>query len=187
MSALTPLLRRILAVGMLFALLAALWTLVVVPIGARFESYEQSIARSEALLARYLRIGAARDELRAELERVREKQESMSGFLKGPSVELVAAELQNKVKGLIEASGGELNSIQTLPESMEHGFRKVEIRAIMTIDTPALRQVLHALETANPYLFLDNVDIRAQRKRAESASGLQVRYDVYGYMQVEEP
>ncbi len=72
MVTLSPALRRILAVAILAASLAvailaaslaALWGLVVEPVTTKFESYDQSIAQSQALLARYLRIGAARERL----------------------------------------------------------------------------------------------------------------------------
>ena len=57
-------------------------------------------------------------------------------------------------------------------------------------DTEAVKTIFYALESTNPDLFLDKIDRRASRRRArknQSASDLQVRYDVYGYMRVEKP
>ncbi len=128
MVTLSPALRRILAVAILAALLAALWGLVGEPVTTKFESYDQSIAQSQALLARYLRIGAARERLQRKLKEVRQTQASLGGFLEGASGELVAAQLQNKVKGLVEANEGRLKSIQILKEQEENNFRRVAIR-----------------------------------------------------------
>lgn len=190
MVTLSPALRRILAVAILAAPLAALWGLVVEPVTTKFESYDQSIAQSQALLARYLRIGAARERLQRQLKEVRRTQASLGGFLEGASGELVAAQVQNKVKGLVEANEGRLKSIQILKEQEENNFRRVAIRVTMVADTEAVQKIFYALESTNPYLFLDNIDIRASRRRArknQSAGDLQVRYDVYGYMRVEKP
>ena len=100
----SPALRRILAVAILAVPLAALWGLVVEPVTTKFESYDRSMARSQALLARYLRIGAARERLQRQLKEVRQTQASLGGFLEGASGELVAAQLQNKVKAWSRAT-----------------------------------------------------------------------------------
>ena len=137
MVTLSPALRRILAVAILAAPLVALWGLVGEPVTTKFESYDQSIAQSQALLARYLRIGAARERLQRQLKEVRQTQASLGGFLEGASGELVAAQLQNKVKGLVEANEGRLKSIQILKEQEENNFRRVAIRVTMIDDTEA--------------------------------------------------
>jgi general secretion pathway protein M len=178
---------RFLALAILAAIVALLWLFVVWPITAKFDAYDESMVQSEELLARYLRVSGTRADLEAALAEARRDQAAVSGFLKGASVQLVAADLQNTLKRLINANGGELNSIQMLPQEAENGFHQVAMRVVMTGDTETLRRVIYAIETANPYLFLDNLDIRAQRKRTQknenqSAEVLQVRYDVYGYM-----
>ncbi len=178
---------RFLALAILAAIVALLWLFVVLPVTAKFDTYDESMAQSEELLARYLRMSGARADLEAALEETRRDQASVSGFLTGASIQWVAADLQNKLKRLINANGGELNSIQMLPQEAENGFHKVAMRVVMTGDTETLRRVIYTIETANPYLFLDNLDIRAQRKRTQknenrAAEKLQVRYDVYGYM-----
>lgn len=192
MVTLSPVLRRVLAVAILVAILAALWVLVVEPVTAKFDGYDRAITQSQALLARYLRTGDARERLQTQLEQVRQTQASLGGFLEGASGELVAAQLQNKAKNLVDANGGKMKSIQILKVQEENHFRRVAIRVAMTADTEAVQAIFYSLETASPYLFLDNIDIRvsrkrAQKKRTESAGDLQVRYDVYGYMSIEKP
>ncbi len=135
MVTLSPVLRRILAVAILAAPLAALWGFVVGPVTTKFETYDQSIVQSQALLARYLRIGAARERLQRQLKEVRQTKASLGGFLEGASGELVAAQLQNKAKGLVEANEGRLKSIQILKEQEESNFRRVAIRVTMIADT----------------------------------------------------
>ena len=190
MTALSPLVSRSLAVAILVAALAALWVLLVAPVTEKFEGYGRSISHSRELLVRHLQIAAQRARLETELEELRRAQSSTGRFLEGGGIELVAAEAQNKVKNLIDANGATLQSTQILPAQETDNFRKLTIRVTMSADTEALQRIFHALETANPYLFLDNIDIRSRRRRARrgrsvSQGELQIRFDLYGYMQIE--
>ena len=190
MTALSPLVSRSLAVAILVAALAALWVLLVAPVTEKFEGYGRSISHSRELLVRHLQIAAQRARLETELEELRRAQSSTGRFLEGGGIELVAAEAQNKVKNLIDANGATLQSTQILPAQEKDNFRKLTIRVTMSADTEALQRIFHALETANPYLFLDNIDIRSRRRRARrgrsvSQGELQIRFDLYGYMRIE--
>lgn len=190
MTALSPLVSRSLAVAILVAALAALWVLLVAPVTEKFEGYGRSISHSRELLVRHLQIAAQRARLERELEELRRAQSSTGRFLEGGGIELVAAEAQNKVKNLIDANGATLQSTQILPAQEKDNFRKLTIRVTMSADTEALQRIFHALETANPYLFLDNIDIRSRRRRARrgrsvSQGELQIRFDLYGYMRIE--
>lgn len=187
MSALSPAVGRLLALALLVVAVGAVWVLAVAPVTARYEAYERSIAQSQELLARHLRIAAARDELESQLQELRRAHAASGRFLDGGSIELVAAEVQNKVKTLIDAHGASLKSMQALAPEEVGGFRKVTVRVNLTGDTQALQKIFYAVETANPYLFLDNVDVRsrrplARRGQAASESDLQIRFDVSGYM-----
>jgi general secretion pathway protein M len=190
MSALSPAVSRLLAVILLVVAVGAVWVLAVEPVTARYEAYERSIAQSQELLARHLRIAAARDELESQLLELQRAHAASGRFLEGGSIELVAAEVQNKVKTLIDAHGASLKSMQALAPEEAGGFRKVTVRVNMTGDTQALQKIIYAVETANPYLFLDNIDVRSRRPRARrgqaaSESDLQIRFDVSGYMRSE--
>ena len=190
MTALSPLVSRSLAVAILVAALAALWVLLVAPVTEKFEGYGRSISHSRELLVRHLQIAAQRARLETELEELRRAQSSTGRFLEGGGIELVAAEAQNKVKNLIDANGATLKSTQILPAQEKDNFRKLTIRVTMSADTEALQKIFHALETANPYLFLDNIDIRSRRRRARQGRSvrqgeLQIRFDLYGYMRIE--
>jgi hypothetical protein len=193
MTALSPIINRLLAVTLLLAALAAAWVFVVEPVAAKFEGYDRSISQSRELLARYMGVAAAKAQLETKLEELRRAQSAAGRFLEGGSVQLVAAQLQNTVKTLIEANGATLQSIQVLPATDQDDFPKVIIRVNMNADTEALQKIFYALEAADPYLFLDNIDTRSRRVRARrrqhvpTEGKLQVRFDVYGFMPREGP
>ncbi len=189
MMAMPLLARRILALLLLFAALAALWLFLAQPVMARFALYRQSMAQSDEYLARYRRMAGGREQLERALEKARRARASSGQFLQGSSTAIIAASLQNDAKKIIAASGGTLKSTQLLQHEDEKDFRRVTIRVNMSGGVEATMQIFHAIESANPYLFLGNVQIRApriskrRRTRARTAEGvLQVRYDVYGFM-----
>ena len=198
MSALSRPVRRLLAIAILALALLAAWTVAVRPLAAKFVYYRQSIAQSHDLLAGYRRVGAARPSIERSLTDARGAQAAQSSFLKGASIEIVAAELQNTVKRIVTTGGGTLKSTQLRPHEDSEAWRRVAIRVDLAADVEALVRILHSLEAANPYLFVDNVSIRAPRAArrarrktaapARPAAGtreLRVRWDVYGYMRTD--
>ena len=192
MMAMSLLVRRILALALLIAVLAALWLFLAQPVMAKFAGYRQGIAQANEFLTRYRRVAGGREALEKALERARRARAATGRFLEGSSTEIVAAGLQNDVKTIISASGGELKSTQLLPHEDEKEWRRVTIRVNMSAGVEATTQIFHAIESANPYLFLGNVQIRApriskrRRTKATAAQGvLRVRYDVHGYMRAQ--
>jgi len=192
---LSPLLSRALALAILGAFLWAAGALAVAPLVAKYRLNQETIARSGELLQRYRRLGRARPMLEAQLAEVRERLAPAGLYLAGASDALVAAELQNRVKAVVEEGGGKLNSTQILAARDEGSFRRVAIRVQMTVTVEPLQAVFYGLESAQPYLFVDNVDIRrrvTKRRRRqrrdqpaatapEGESQLTVRFDLYGY------
>ncbi len=192
MMAMSLLVRRILALALVVAVLAALWLFLAQPVTAKFAAYRQDIAQSNEFLTRYRRLAGGREDLEKALERARRARAATGRFLAGSSAEIVAAGLQNDVKKIISASGGELKSTQLLAHEDEKEWRRVTIRVNMSAGVEATTKIFHAIESANPYLFLGNVQIRApriskrRRVKTTAAQGvLQVRYDVHGYMRAQ--
>lgn len=83
-------------------------------------------------------------------------------FLKGGTPALAGAELQDLVKAVIEQNSGRVQSVQTLPHKDADGYRQLSATIQMSINVPNLRNSLHALESKEPYLIVDNLTIRSQ-------------------------
>src|SRR5262249_54071748 len=148
---------------------------------------EDAIEQQQAALKRYARLAAELKPREAELARLRQRQATADGFLQSANETLAGAEIQNRIKTLAEAAKGDLKSTQILPPQEEGKFRRVSVRAQMSLNLAAAQRIFHGLETASPLLFLDNVDLRARsdRRRDEAAVAdpvLDIRFDVYGYM-----
>jgi general secretion pathway protein M len=187
MLAISKPLRRVLAITILVVLVFALFSGVVAPVLEGYRSNRHSIELMQAALARSQVFPSDLPSLRAELAGLRQQATSpQGGFLQGPNESMIAAQLQNRVKRVVETARGELKSTQNLPSREEGRFRRIAIRGQMTVSIPALQRTLYDLESTSPLLFIDNVDIRIrpaprQRDRSTPDTLLDVRFEVYGY------
>jgi general secretion pathway protein M len=184
MKPLSPQASRTLAVLLLLLAVALVYAGVIRPVASLFAEREALVAEQSRLLDRYRGFAAQREALTARLEELRQRPASQGGYLSGENENLVAAQLQNRIKAIIQGTRAKLASSQVLQGADEQGFRRLGIRITMTAGIADLRDILFKLESGRPFLFLDNVDISAvQGIRAGGESGdLNVSFDVYGYM-----
>ncbi len=187
---LSPFLSRSLAVVLLLGAIGGIWSLLIEPVMTKYRLSAESMVQSEALIERYLRIAKVRAPLEKQLATLRRRGPSRSGYLDGASDTLAAAKLQNRVKGVVATSGGEIKSSQILPPRDDGSHRAINIRVQLSADIESLQAIFHALEAENTLLFLDNVDVRRQRARRRrnkpaDDGRLTVRFDVSGYVRRE--
>jgi len=123
----------------------------------------------------------------AELAALKQRQSAQDGFLQGANDTLVAAQIQNRIKSLADATKGELRSTQVLPSQDEGKLRRITVRGQMSTSLTGALRVFHGLESASPLLFIDNVDMRARpaqlrdRTAAVNTDVIDLTFDVYGY------
>jgi hypothetical protein len=103
---------------------------------------------------------------------------------------LAAASVQEHLKRAVGLHGGELRSVQSLPSLQEDNLTRIGLRVVMTGPLSPTLLVLHELESSEPYLFVDNLQIKSttrRRKRAEEqqVDVLSIRFDIYGYLPPE--
>lgn len=194
MPGVPPLLSRALAIALLLAVAAGVWLGAVQPTLARWHEARSQIEQTRELLARYSRINAGREQLESEVEHWRQDVLPKSGAFSGGNPDGVAAELQSTVSNIVKAGGGDLLSIQILNQGEEGELRTVAVRVQFGADVEALMRMLHDIESTVPYLFIDNLQIRAGRMtarsrirvtgagRADAADTLFVTCDVFGYL-----
>ena len=190
MTALPPVLSKTLALAILFAVLGGIYWLAVEPIINRYAQIDDAIATQSDLLQRYRALGLSRDSLQRKLTEISDKDTEKTGALPGKSESLVGAELQNRLKKIVEQHNGNLRSVQILPGKQEGDFRKITVRARITGTIEGIRNVLYLLESPPPMLMIESLDFRAQRarrRRKRDASPpqnlLNLNIDISGYMQ----
>lgn len=185
---LTPAHRRIAALAMLMVLIAAVTGSVALPYSAVVASYDGKVERHNKKLALQRAIVRDGEKARGQ-QRMLERIESANGFfLASNEPALASAELQRRVKLVIEQSGATIVSSQMLGEKNQKQVEQVLLRVQMRCGVEELQKVLHTLEAQSPVLLLDNILIGArpaggviQGKGPASQQQLDVRFDVAGF------
>ena len=183
---LTPRLSRLLALALLLLAIAVPYLVIVRPYLETLREDRESLAEALSLRDRYLSVAAAGAAVDGWRQTLSDEGDGGAAYLQGASEALVSADLQNRVKTVVQGNGGVLNSTQILDATSEEGFRRVAVRVRMSGGSEALYKVLYALETERPFLFVDNIDINARSMRAREGQAetieLMVSFDLFGYM-----
>ncbi len=182
---------RLAAIGLLVAVLVAVYAFTVAPLVAGYGETERAISQAADLLDRYRRVAASRNLLQARLDELAGRQSESGIYLGGGTDALAGAELQERVNKTVEANGGRLRSVQILPVKTDGDFRRVGVRVQMNATVAQLASVLYALEAGRTFLFVDNLEVsnrRARRRRnqpIEMDPILLIRLDLSGYLRPE--
>jgi general secretion pathway protein M len=193
----SPFTRKFLALTLLLACLFALFRFVAEPLYTEYNANRAAIAQIHQLESRYLSIAAGRPDLAHRLREIEAGVNLSELSYPAASDALTGASMQSTVKDLVSDAGGRLNSSQILAAVEESGFRRIAIRVQMVADVTSLQSILYELESRQPYLFIDNVTIRANRAsrrrqvrrrsnrpeaiRPANEDELNIRFDVLGY------
>lgn len=149
------------AAGLLLGVALALLALIVVPFYLLNRHYDAALADMADKLERYRRVAASRGTATQQLEAIR-AIEPRKGFLRSGAPALSAAEAQEALRTIIEANGGKLITMQA-PVAKEDGrYRQLTVNVQLSGTIFALRKIVHAIETNQPALFVENLQVRSQ-------------------------
>lgn len=185
MKQLTPLQSKLSAIALLLVVVVVLAAVVMIPVWLLNRRYDAALDGAVSRLERYSRVVGMRDGLQQKAMEIK-ALESARHFLKSASPALAAAELQEQAKRILDDNGGKLSSIQILPHKDDGAYRQVSVSLQFTAPLGAVKAMLYALESSRPYLFLDNLQIRAPNplgmsKEAAADPELFVQFDLTGY------
>lgn len=185
---------RWLALGLLLAALALAyavlihpwWTVPMLAAQSRIESLQQRELRQRMQL-RQAPLVAER------LAQVRQQLSGRPGFLPEASAELATVGLVQRLETAVaQASPGNRSCAITnrspITEPSRERYARVVVQVRLRCGTPELAAVLHSLESGTPRLFVDNLNVLAQRHffgaggEASGEGGLDVSFDLYGYL-----
>jgi general secretion pathway protein M len=151
---------RISALVLALIALAAVIAAVAVPAYLLHQRYDGVIATAEDKIERYRKLAANRSEQQKAIDVIKSR-EGNRFFLRNTAPNLAGAELTDLVRPLIETNGARLTSIQPATVKEEAGFRLYSLNVGFNATPANLQKTLYALETALPYLFFENVTLRA--------------------------
>ena len=174
--------------AVLAVLVSFVGLLIIWPLMAQNRAFDKEMADQVALLMRLRNLAARQSGLEEELQQFRLTADESHYYIKAQTPALGAAELQKRVKRIIDANQGKLVSTQALPIQDDGKAVRIAIRVRMSIRPDALGGVLHDLEGGRPPLFVENLSVRARqtrRRRKQTSSpkqSIDVHYDLAGYM-----
>lgn len=186
--------RRLLALLILLSLLALASSVVIVPYTLIAASYDRKLQR---LNVKYETSSAfVQDGEKARnQQRMLERIESANGFfIASDKPALASAELQRRVKLVIEQSGGSVVSSQMMGEKQVDGIEQLVLRVQMRCGVEEIQKVFHTLESQSPILMLDNIYFAARpsvgmvsARDKGTQQQLDVRFDVAGFRKYADP
>src|SRR6266498_2317556 len=156
---LAPAKQRALAIALLAVAIVLVLAIVVVPVVLLHMHYEDAIASLTDRLHRFRAVAAQAPQYRQALETMRAR-DGRRFFLKNTAPNLAGAELQELVRGAVEANGGRITTSQNMAAKDEGRFKQIGVTVQFFATTPNLQKVLYALETQVPYVVVDNLTLR---------------------------
>lgn len=187
-----PARRRLLALGLLVALLGALGLGLLAPMLEGMAEAAEHEDRQRSLLARLERVSAQGPALRRELEALEAELAEPALMLRAPSASQAAALLQESVRRLLEAEGIAIESVQALPAAPQGPLLRLGLRVELRAGIAPLSRALQAMAAHQPPLLVREALIAAPEQRAGSGGGLateprlSVRLDVQSLARVTE-
>lgn len=188
---LTPMQSRGLAIALVLAVLAILAVLIYLPWKQAHLYYDAAIADRLDRTSRYLRIAAQRKDVEANIALIRKRNASRF-YLKASAPALAAAEVQQMAQTIVEANQLAVESTQFASHKDDGPRRKVSVNFRLRGLLPAVQKALYELETALPYLFVDNLVIRSTVARNfKPSAGVEpevlVQFDLNAFARVAKP
>ncbi len=178
------LLAGVLLVGY-FLLVHAWWTVPMLDLQTRIDDLKERDARARATLEQA-------PEIRKRLGEVREQAARLPGFMAEGSTELATAALIQRLETAVQQASPKNRScaIQNrspLTEPRKERFARAIVQVRLQCGVRELEVVLHSLESGSPRLFIDNLNVTAQRfyftpDQAPTGGGVEVSFDLYGYV-----
>lgn len=185
LAPMTPRQSRMLALLLLLAALAAAVAAIAIPAMQLHAHYQSAIDQRVDRLSREQRIISMAPALQKQMVQLQQLNPARF-YLRNNNPVLAAAEIQENAKHLIDANGGKLLSMNILPPKDEGQLTRVGVNVQLTAGLDGVEKLFYGLETATPYLFINNLSIRTINAYTPPNGTapplqLQVQFDLSGF------
>ena len=158
----------------------------------RHREYAGEIGDLREQLVRFQSVAAQRESLQARLNQVRSSKGDADLFLVYPSFDEAAAAMSGSIGDLVRTKAGDscqIVSRQPVRPRVQERFEKVTVNVRMRCDAEDFLQVLYGMETGEPLMLVDDLNIIKPRTRrssrnspAQQQGALDIRFNVSGYL-----
>lgn len=158
----------------------------------RHREYAEEIGDLRAQLSRFQSVAAQRESLQVRLNEVRSSKGDADLFLEYPSFDEAAAAMSGSIGDMVRTLADDscqIVSRQPVRPRVQERFEKVTVNVRMRCDAEDFLQVLYGMESAEPLMLVDDLNIirprtrRTNRNAQATAQGaLDIRFNVSGYL-----
>jgi hypothetical protein len=158
----------------------------VVPASGLFSGRDREIAQQRVALARLQAVASRESSVRSQA-----KQTALGEgeFLTGKTDGAVGADLQTRLKVMVEAAGAKLRSVRGLQPKTDAQVRYIGSHIELFGPIAAVHRAIHAIESARPYLLVVGGTIRVAPAMGQVAMPreplVEVQLDVVGAVRIE--
>jgi len=190
MTDVPPIVGRILALALMLGVVLLVVVVGVLPFVERARMTDEALEHNREMIARLSRSVANRGSYDTQIDVLLARINESGLYIRADTEPLAAAAVQEHLKRAVGLHGGELRSVQSLPSLIEDDLTRIGLRVVMTGALGSMIHVLYELESSEPFLFVDSLQIksttRRRRRTAEPpVETLSIRFDVYGYLPPE--
>ena len=174
---------RILAVLITLLALALVWRAVAVPLIGWHDDRREALEQRQALADRMAALVQRLPMLRRQAQAIAASGQATAGALiEGNSDAVASAAIQEKVAAMAASLGLSLSSTETLAATREGAYRRVGVRVSLDAAFPVVVHLLQSIETAQPSLLVNDLQIHGTRLLGQSDSApLNVAFTVLGF------
>jgi general secretion pathway protein M len=158
----------------------------------RHREYAEEIGDLREQLGRFQSVAAQRESLQTRLNQIRSTKGDADLFLVYPSFDEAAAAMSGSIGDLVRTKAGDscqIVSRQPVRPRVQERFQKVTVNVRMRCDAEDFLQVLYGMETGEPLMLVDDLNIIKPRTRrrsrnapAQQQGALDIRFNVSGYL-----
>jgi general secretion pathway protein M len=183
------LVRRAGFIGATITAVTAVLSLVILPIHNMFAERDTHIAEQRAFLGRLTAIAAQETAVEA-LVRQADTDMDHGEFLPGTNEGMISADLQTRLKALVNGPGVKLRSMQNLAPRADGSIRYMGARLDIEGTMQSVQGVIHSVETSKPYLFVATAVLKPTQVAAMATTGVEptvsAQLEIFGITKVGE-
>ncbi len=157
--------QRWLAIGLLLSITICIGLLILIPWYGRLTQIQEDIEEQVFRDKRYQRVIASREEVLVEIDKGRIEINALGYFNEQATPALAAAELQKRIKQMVQDADGDISSTQVLPNKDESGLLRITVKVKLTGDMDMLRHLLFEIDIEKPLMIIENLTIIPGRKK----------------------
>jgi hypothetical protein len=155
--------------------------LVIAPVRDGLAVRDALITEQRTMLARFKVLAAQETAVEAA---AKQASPDTGEYLVGSNEGVISADLQTRLKGMVEPAGAQLRSVRTLAPQTTEQVRYIGSRIEIHGTLPAIHRAVTAIEASKPYLFVRAAVIKpappAGRQDTPQEPVIEAQLDVFG-------